>query len=264
MIPTQDRAFFAFAFASVTALILLWTHIYLTQFSSSLTNPDANEHQQQHNNNNTLQDNDTRIDITSLGVNRDFVYMFIMDRTDIGFYRTQKIYEDVILIAEHPAQCHGLERCLALHEEFEYLTLHDKVFKTLILLTKTFKNWNSISKLDDDALVDIRSLRKVHQITGQTYMGHIYTNTYAKGFDITYATGHYYTLGKNLVECVLNHRDDFFGLGTGAEDATIGWVIAEFCEHDLVDVKHFPYIWHKNLDNHKNKRCELAAPVSSK
>ncbi|KAF9938503.1 hypothetical protein BGZ67_010730 [Mortierella alpina] len=129
-----------------------------------------------------------------------------MDRTDLAFYKTQKIWEDLIFIAN-------------------YNTLHDKVFKTMTLLNNTYKEWSSISKMDDDALVDIRSLRAVLKIQLNTYMGIIYTNSYAKGFDITYATGHYYTMGQKAVHCVLEHKTDYYGLNTPAEDATIGRVI---------------------------------------
>ncbi|CAO3570967.1 unnamed protein product [Mortierella alpina] len=45
---------------------------------------------------------DSRIDVMSLGNSRDFVYKFIIERSDLAFYKTQKIWDDLILIAENP------------------------------------------------------------------------------------------------------------------------------------------------------------------
>ncbi|KAF9939004.1 hypothetical protein BGZ75_002684 [Mortierella antarctica] len=203
---------------------------------------------------------DPRIDLASLGVSRDLVYMFFMERTNLAFYRTQKIWDDLVLIAERPEQCDGLERCLALNGQFIYETLHDKVFKTVTLLNKTFKGWNSISKLDDDALVDIRTLREVHSIHPGTYLGNFVTNTGDLGFPIYYATGPFYTMGQDVVRCLLQHEYDFYHLGSNAEDLAVGWVISKFCKHDSVDTNRYNLIWHKKFNN-LNKFCILNAPV---
>ncbi|KAF9572662.1 hypothetical protein EC968_009562 [Mortierella alpina] len=209
---------------------------------------------------NNTDSTDPRIDVASLGVGRDLVYMFFMERSSLAFYRTQKIWDDLVLIAERPEQCDGLELCLALEREFIYETLHDKVFKTLTLLNKTFKGWNSISKLDDDALVDIRTLRRIHPIHPRTYLGNFVINSVDLGFPIKYAVGPYYTMGRKVVQCLLDHKYDFYRLGSNAEDLAVGWVIFKFCNHDLVDTERDHLIWHKKFSN-RNKVCTLNAPV---
>ncbi|KAF9286790.1 hypothetical protein BGZ68_002542 [Mortierella alpina] len=208
---------------------------------------------------------DPRIDLATLGVSRDLVYMFIMDRSSLAFYRTQKIWDDLVLIAERPEQCEGLDLCLALGERFVYETLHDKVFKTLTLLSKTYKGWDSISKLDDDALVDIRTLRDFHSIHPQTYLGDFVTNESDLGFPIKYAQGPYYTLGRKVVQCVLEHKYDYYRLGSNAEDLAVGYIISKFCQHESVDVNHYNFIWHKKFsDRNKSGSMEKKAPEKSR
>ncbi|CAO3569122.1 unnamed protein product [Mortierella alpina] len=204
---------------------------------------------------------DPRIDIASLGLGPNLVYMFFMDRSNLAFYRTLKIWDDLVLIAERPEQCEGLELCLALQESFVYETLHDKVFKTLILLEQTFKGWNSISKLDDDVLIDIRTLRAIHPIHPLSYVGDFVTNYGDLGFPIKYATGPYYTMGRTVVQCVLEHKYDFYNLGSNAEDLAVGWVVSKFCKHEAFETNRYDLIWHKKFSG-LNKVCILDAPVS--
>jgi hypothetical protein len=201
---------------------------------------------------------DKRVD--TRGVSTDLIFMFIIEDSDITFYRTQRVFQDLILVAESEKACEGLPRCVSLDERFTYLQLPDKVFRTLKLINDKFSGWTSISKMDDDAMVDIDSLRDVFPIHPTIYLGLPGFNDFTTKYAIAFALGHFYTLGKSVVKCILSHKDEFYGLNIWQEDTAIGYVATTICGYKYVDVTGTNLIWHKRYYEHKNKKCILSGP----
>lgn len=191
----------------------------------------------------------------------NIIYMFINNKTDIDFYRNQKIDNHLVYIIE---STHNWPKekicCLRLNDKYEYETLDSKVFETLIMIRYYFPNFKTISKLDDDAIISYNYYQDLMKnITINTYAG-LFKGYYLEGFGIfNFATGHFYTLGKEAIQCILKNYRIFRKNEKSAEDLTIGYTVSELCKSikSLHLDKNIAPIYHKKYNINKNKSCDL-------
>jgi hypothetical protein len=187
---------------------------------------------------------------------KHLIYMFITDVTDILYHENLKISSEIVFISEVEEHCPKTSCCLTVQTGYDYWSLDKKVELALKVMSNTFENFITLTKMDDDVFLDYNYFMSLQQnFTENTFYGKFETQWCPD--QMAYAEGSSYTVSRRLIQCLLF---DYHTCGNAAEDMAVSSSIYRNCKnYERRDLREFYniFVFHKTYAR-KNKVIYLA------
>ncbi|KAI8065734.1 hypothetical protein BC940DRAFT_320335 [Gongronella butleri] len=156
---------------------------------------------------------------------KHLIYMMVTNKTDTKYLENIRLHNEIVYVSEVPEDCPATGCCMILETGFDYWFLQRKVRVVMTAVLHLFPNFETLSKMDDDAFVDYNFFHDLQkQLNGTSFVGK-FMNAECRDQNIEYPQGAFYIMGRTIVNCLL---DDYTAC-SGSEDVSVAANVYHNC-----------------------------------